>query len=419
MSCVEAQLARSTSSMMANVIQCCECWLPRTETWLYNHIRQLPKQIHSTVLCQWTQNLSEFPVEELVSLNEPPKPTTITERVYRRLGVRDPLGRHLALLEGIIRNGRPDILHSHFGHCGWINAALATKYGVPHIVSFYGLDVGYLPRGDRRWYSRYRDMSCQVDLVLCEGPHMASCIAELGIDSKKIRVFRLGVDLTRIPFVPRDNPLGKTVRFLLAGSFREKKGFSYAIEAIGLFHQEYPNIRITVIGDAGGSEREQREKQKMMSAVERWELHDKISLLGYQPHEVLIQQYYEHDIFVSPSVTAADGDTEGGAPVTIIEAAASGLPVISTVHCDIPFVLSEHNKRWLVPERDAPALDHAIHDLLQYENWHHISFDNRGFIERHLDVVKQSIELAQIYTALLAGEPVLGTHNLGEAVTAR
>ncbi len=43
-----------------------------------------------------------------------------------------------------------------------------------------------------------------------------------------------------------------------------------------------------------------------------------------------------HHLFLSPSVTAPDGDSEGGAPVSIIEAAATGMPVVSTTHCDIP-----------------------------------------------------------------------------------
>ena len=62
-------------------------------------------------------------------------------------------------------------------------------------------------------------------------------------------------------------------------------------------------------------------------------------LLGYVSRETLREEAYEHDVFLAPSVTASNGDTEGGAPVAIIEMSASGMPIVSTNHCDIPSVV--------------------------------------------------------------------------------
>src|SRR5262249_2293478 len=218
----------------------------------------------------------------------------------------------------------------------------------------------------------------------------------------KIEVFRLGIDLTRIPFVPRKNPVTATKRFLIAGSFREKKGIPYALEALGLVQRSYPDLAITVIGDSGGSIRDNREKQKIMEIVERQGLREKTRFLGYQPYDVLIREFYQHDVFVSPSVTSSDGDTEGGAPVTVIEAAASGMPVASTTHCDIPFVLSEANSPYLAPERDAEALHRAIVALLDREDWEMLATANRKMLESELDVEKQASQLAGIYRDILA-----------------
>ncbi len=387
------------------VLQFVECWLPQTETWLYNHVAALPEWVSSTVVCQWTQNLTQFPRERLLSLEKPPQPIRFSQRILRKLDLWDDRKRHLPMLERVFRDRKPEILHSHFGHFGWFNSRLARKYRVRHIVSFYGLDVAYLPAGDARWFTRYRRMSERVDLVLCEGPHMARCIADLGIEPKKIKVFRLGIDLSRIPFVlRRKNSAGK-LRFLIAGSFREKKGIPYAFEALGRFHTAHPDIEVTIIGDTGGSDREQREKQKILEQVQRWGLAGKMRFLGYQPHEVLIREFYQHDIFLSPSVTSSDGDTEGGAPVTIIEAAASGMPVVSTQHCDIPFVLSDKNGPYLVLERDARALERAIDKLTQLEDWGEIVLANRKLIEDELDVSKQARKLAEIYQLVANPSP--------------
>lgn len=383
---------------MLKVVQFVECWLPQTETWIFNHVHALPPSISSSIVCQWTQNLDQFPHKDLFSLERPPVATRLGKRILRQLGWWDDQERHLSLLERVLQTKKPDVLHSHFGHYGWVNSRLANKYSVRHIVSFYGLDVGYLPHSDRRWYSKYRRMNDRVDLVLCEGPHMAKCIEALGIDRAKIKLFRLGIDLESIPFKPRSNTfLDGGLRFLIVGSFREKKGIPYAIEALGLFNQSFPNIEITVIGDAGNSNREQSEKQKIIDQVKRWDLSQKTRFIGYQPYKRLYDELYRHQIFLSPSITAADGDTEGGAPVTIIEAAASGMPVVSTRHCDIPFVLSNENQRFLAPERDPLALCQALKALVSEDDWGLITKANRLLVERELNVNIQSRRLAEIY----------------------
>ena len=64
----------------------------------------------------------------------------------------------------------------------------------------------------------------------------------------------------------------------------------------------------------------------------------------------------KHDVFLAPSVTASNGDTEGGAPVAIIEMAASGMPIVSTRHCDIPSVVLDGVTGLLAAERDSEGL---------------------------------------------------------------
>jgi colanic acid/amylovoran biosynthesis glycosyltransferase len=64
------------------------------------------------------------------------------------------------------------------------------------------------------------------------------------------------------------------------------------------------------------------------------------------------------DICLQPSRTAADGDSEGGAPTVILEAQALGIPVVATNHADIPFVVPRPSE--LVPENDVDALAGAL-----------------------------------------------------------
>jgi colanic acid/amylovoran biosynthesis glycosyltransferase len=304
------------------------------------------------------------------------------------------------MLEQAIRSFHPQILHTHFGHLGWVNAGLAKKYGLKHVVSFYGADVHHVPYAEPQWLPRYREMGSIVDRVLCEGPYMARSIEGTGIPGSKIRVHRLGVDLTKIHFQPRRLKEGAPLRFLIVGTFREKKGIPIALRALGLFQRLRPDIEITIIGDADESKREQAEKRAILNEINAWNLRAKVRMLGVQPHDVVLNEAYDHHIFLSPSVVAVDRDCEGGAPVSIIEMAASGMPVVSTTHCDIPYVLSPRNADYLVRERDSEALCGALAQLMA-DDWHELVTKNRCFIEAELDTRTQGDRLYEIYTGLL------------------
>ncbi len=390
----------SESSKKVRVIHCVETWLPITCIWLYNQIKFLPDNVENYIVCQSTQNLDFFKLQNIFSLENLSLWVKYSNKLQCKLGLKNSLQNHLSLLDNVIRTINPDILHSHFGHLGWTNSSLAKKKGLKHIVNFYGADVNYLPMKDPRWLKRYHEMATMVDQVLCEGPHMAKDIEALGIPAELIKIHRLGIDLNKIRFEPRHYEKGGKIHFLIIGTFREKKGIPYALDALGLFSKTNDNFEVTIIGDVG-LQRDLPEKEKILDKIKQWKLENKVRLLGFQPHDVVMKEVYRHHIFISPSVTAADGDTEGGAPVSIIEMAASGMPIVSTIHCDIPYVLSDRNQEFLVNERDSMALCNSLHKLLE-SDWNAIAVSNRQFIEKELDVKKQARKLYQTYIDILS-----------------
>ena len=228
---------------------------------------------------------------------------------------------------------------------------------------------------------------------------MAKAISSLGIPAESIQIQRLGIDLNQISFEPRRFRQKERLRFLISGTFREKKGIPYAIEALGHFKNNNQDFEITLIGDAF-LKRDETEKQKILAKIKECSLESNIRLLGFQPFKILLNEAYRHHVLISPSVTSEDGDTEGGAPVTIIEMAASGMPIVSTTHCDIPYVLSKENGSYLVSERDSRALYDAIQRLLK-SSWDDLLYANRRFIEQELDARKQGRKLYQIYLDIL------------------
>lgn len=334
-----------------------EVWLPLTMTWAYNQVRYAP-DVEAIVLAGATQNLERFvwrPVYTVAGGCE-----SACLRLTRRAHVRAfPRSYGRAL-----REHRPQVLHSHFGYRGWADLPMVRSFGPAHVVTFYGHDVTMFPRTWPVWRRRYAELFAAADLFLCEGPFMGRSLVELGCAESKVRVQRLGVELDRLPYCPRVLRDGEPVRILIAGAFRPKKGIPAALEAVAFSRARGRDLRVTVVGGSNGSAAEEAERARIEDVVRRHGLADIVTFAGMVPYEQLLVEFGRHHLFLSPSITAADGDSEGGAPVTIIEAAATGMPVVSTTHCDIPQVVEDGVTGMLVPEGDQEALDEALDGLV-------------------------------------------------------
>lgn len=302
-----------------------------------------------------------------------------------------------AALEQTIRTTNPDILHSHFGFNGLMDYKLARKHGLKHIVSFYG---GESPNRNIIRKLRYNVMFPCLDMVLCEGPFYASQVVRLGCKKGKVKLQRLGVSTDKISYQPRTFNYGDVLKILICSNFTEKKGIPYAIEALGRLRAEYDKLHVTIIGDAANANNS-GEKEKILSAITHHLRPDQVTLLGYISHDEMIQKAYGHHIFLSPSVLASDGSTEGGAPVTIIEMAASGMPIVSTNHCDIPYVLGERNRSILCPERDAKCLKETMLALIK-NGWDDVVESNVEYVRTHLDIAQTSQQLLHHYLDVMS-----------------
>ena len=380
------------------ILHSCQIWLPQTQTWMYSQVAELQRlglDVH--VACERTENLDQFAILNIHCLANEPKWRQILDRSLRMLRIR----RHLNHLVSVGKEVGAEIIHSHFGHIGWRNLGAVRALDAKHVVTFYGLDVNKLPTQYPAWQRRYRQLFDEVDLILCEGSYMAKCIVALGCATEKVKVQHLGIDVDHIEFRPRQWQLGQPLKVLIAASFREKKGIPYAIEALRLLRKDV-KVELTIIGDAGRDLASKREKQNIHAALKHSGLASDVHLLGYQPHEVLLREAYLHHVFLSPSITASDGDTEGGAPVSLIEMAATGMPIVSTTHCDIPEIVQHGVTGLLASEHDIDSL--ACHLRWYAENpgqWEGMLASGRRHVEQEYGLQAQGEKLVAHYQALL------------------
>nr|WKN35824.1 glycosyltransferase [Tunicatimonas sp. TK19036] len=267
-------------------------------------------------------------------------------------------------LDKVMEQFQPDVVHCHFGHIGvfFHQYLVRTQKSVPFVTSFYGVDASSRPLRCPQYYQDLQLLWRASDRYLVEGPALGEKLAKLNALPERISVNPLLLSTeaypNRLPVRSAD-----TIKFLLVGRFVEKKGFHHFLEAMGRIQDQMPAFSISIIG---GGEMEERYRE----IITRFGMKQKVHFLGWQPHQAVMQHLKEHDFFVHPSVTAQDGDSEGGAPTILLEAQTVGIPVISTNHADIPFVMAYHD--FLADEGSISSLEKKLLLAVHYPAWDHL-----------------------------------------------
>lgn len=373
------------------VLQRCDRFVGRTMNWLYDHVRSIPRHV-PVVLADQLQNREEFPLLEARSCN----PGHLSRRIWRRF-----MGARLFPADVLwLRRSRPTLLHSHFGYVAVNDFGLRAFLDVPWLVGFYGADVYELGRREE-WRDKYAPLFVQADLVLALGPAMATQLAVLGCPQEKITVHPLGVDIQALPNRVRELRPGAPLKILFAGTFREKKGIEYIIRGAAKARQKGVRLQVTLVGDAQGKAGDLETKESVFREIRSLDLTDVVIHRPFVEFTELMQLALESHLFIAPSVTAADGDAEG-TPFVLQQMMATGMPVIATIHSDIPYIFGEHKNR-LVPERDADAIALRFEEYI--EEPERLAVDGIAFRERirtTFDVQSCAARLAQLYDRVIS-----------------
>jgi colanic acid/amylovoran biosynthesis glycosyltransferase len=312
--------------------------------WLYDHLRFVPRYT-PFVICDTLLNREEFSELDAWRINH----NGLPRRVWRRLA-----GDRVYLFDRQrLRLLAARVLHSHFGYVALGDFTLHRMLQVPWFVGFYGADV-YTCVGRPQWEDRYGRLFEQVTRVLALGPEMKNQLEQLGCPKEKVIVHPLGVDVQNLPSKLRVLGRGETLKILFAGTYREKKGAQYVIEAAAIARRAGVRLQLSLVGDAMGKPGDSETKEAAFQLIGRLGLEDIVVHYPFLRFRELVSLALDSHVFVAPSVTAVDGDAEG-TPFVLQQMMATGMPVIATKHTDIPYIFGELSDL-LVPERDAGAI---------------------------------------------------------------
>jgi colanic acid/amylovoran biosynthesis glycosyltransferase len=291
----------------------------------------------------------------------------------------------------------PAVVHAHFGTEGFEVASSANRLGIPLVTSFYGVDLFRTAKLEA-WLPRFEYLFGHGDRFLVEGPSMKRELIAAGCPEKKIAIQRIAVDLSRYTFRERRREISRPVKILMCGRFMEKKGFGYALQALSRVVDD-TSFEIRVIGDGPEKEALERIVGSSPPALAR-----SLSWLGMRPHEEVIAHLDWADAVLHPSVTASDGDSEGGAPTILIEAQACGVPVIATKHADIPYVTVPGKSALLARERDVDGLVACLREFVDGpQRWSEMGRAGRRHMEAQHDIAREARRLEAVYDVLAEG----------------
>ena len=285
---------------------------------------------------------------------------------------------------------------------------LARALGVPLITHLRGYDVtrsraALIGSGRPTWirYALGRGrLMREGDLFLAVSDALRDRAVALGYPAERTLTHYNGVDLDR--FQPGGAPREPGL-VLHVGRLVEKKGTRLLIEALA----GRGGARLVVIGE--GPLRRALERQARAAGVDA-------RFLGALPADEVAAWMRRAALLAAPSLTAGDGDAEG-LPNVVVEAAASGLPVVATIHSGIPEAVADGKTGFLVPEGDPGALAERLAILLGSADLRReMALAARRLAEERFDRARLTARLEAIYdrvAGLGAGRDVLQSPACG------
>jgi colanic acid/amylovoran biosynthesis glycosyltransferase len=281
-----------------------------------------------------------------------------------------------------------DVIVCHFGPVG-VDTQSLRDLGVtdaPMATFFHGYDVSRSI--DEYGKSLYRRLFARCELLLPISEYWREKLVRLGAPGERMAVHRMGVDCSKIPFVPRVLLPDESPQLLSVARLTEKKGLEYALRAMSSIQAQFSDFHYHIVGDG-----------ELRPALERLirelDLVQRVTLHGWKSQAQVAQIRDRSHILLQPSVTASDGDQEG-IPVALMEALAAGMPVLSTFHTGIPELVEHGRSGYLVAERDSEALATRILELLRApETWPSFAREGRKKVEAEFDISVLNDQLAE------------------------
>ncbi len=343
-----------------------EVYLRSIDTAFYDQLRAVPDS-QLEVVAQWGANLEEFPTAALFLANDTRDPVTRARlAIERRLWkLRDgrkaqrwyempPHGEHR--LYRHLSDSPVDLMYTRFAwNAIQISDVLERlERRVPLVFQAGGSDINAAGAFGNHYRARLAEVADRSSLILAVSDFLCDRILALGVPPEKAKRHYVGVD---IPAVWRAQVEPDTFNVLAVSRLEKVKGVPHTIGAFALAFKGNAEVQLTIIGD--GAERGYCERLTAELGIG-----EQVTFLGELSNKAVLTAMEHAQLFVQHSVRLPTGQEEG-LGVTLIEAAARGLPSVSTISGGIPEIVENGKTGILVRPGDERGMAEAMRHLYE------------------------------------------------------
>jgi colanic acid/amylovoran biosynthesis glycosyltransferase len=334
---------------------------------LYRQVANL-KRYQNTVFTEQLQHAGRFPFEPVILMERQvrprPKGNFLLRYWYKHVVKQWPPPRcittspeyHPYNLPALLRGLQPDLVHVYYGHKAVKYLEMIKAWGGPFLVSFHGVDVVKFT-GDPHYVARLQSVFRDAQLILARSQSLLDGLRALGCPPEKLRLNYTPIPLDRFPAMVRTPPGDGAWRLVQACRLIPKKGLFTTLEALRLVVPQFPKLKFVVCGTGPV-------KEEFLKRRDELKLRANVEVLGWMNQEKLLAEYRRAHLFLHPSELTDTADQEG-IPNSMLEAMATGLPVVATRHGGIPEAVTHGLDSLLVPERSPGELAEALLTLLR------------------------------------------------------
>jgi len=222
----------------------------------------------------------------------------------------------LAKQKGKKKKKKYDLIHAFFGiPCGFIALGLKRKYKIPYIVSLRGTDVPFYNRRfyilDKLFFKRMSKKIWKEAKAVVANSEGLKDLARNTSKFQDIEVIYNGIDINEFrEKEQRKKKENEKIRLICTNRLIKRKGYEFLIDAVS----NLENVEVWFVADGNLKNELKQRAEEMNSNVKFW---------GKRNHEEIPGFLRKADIFVLPSLNE-------GMSNSILEAMASGLPIITT-----------------------------------------------------------------------------------------
>lgn len=286
-------------------------------------------------------------------------------------------------------------VHCHFANhpalAGWLIHRLV---GIPYSFTAHGSDLHV----DRTMLPTKVREAAFVVTISSDNRSLIEATAGPSA-AGKVEVIHCGVDPTA--FAPTDRTVDGPLRIVAVGTLHEVKGQVHLIEACRLLGERGIGFTCRFIGDGP-------DQDALQARIDAYGLGDRITLAGRMTSDAVAAELAASDVLAAPSVPTRGGKREG-IPVVLMEAMASGLPVVASRLSGIPELVTDGVSGLLVTPGDDEALAQALATLAMDPALRaRLGAAGRETVMREFDVDRNAASLADRIRRSLAedGAPV-------------